>query len=311
MNTFQERIIEKQYRYNIIAGLISAGLNYASQTNTNLDNMRMNRENLKFQQEKLDYDKALQERIFEREDTAHRREINDLMMAGINPLATATGGSGANAGQIVPTEAPQNTYQQQAPEIDLSAMLQETQQFETMRNNKATEKIQADQIKNQRAKIESDETLKMIDQEQNIYIEKMKDATKRYEIALEEQNWKEINKIEKEKNQITNQHNKTMERLQARDLTNKEKMTSLSEEELRKLKLPESQMKILNQMKENEKLNAEIKQLALDGQLTEEKVKNLIIKNSTEKGHIIINDLSTAIKSITSIIPALIALGAL
>lgn len=47
----------------------------------------------------FDYQKALQSKIFEREDTAVQRRMNDLETAGINPNLAA--GSSASAGSVV------------------------------------------------------------------------------------------------------------------------------------------------------------------------------------------------------------------
>lgn len=68
---------------------------------------RMNEENLAFQREKLDYDKALQQRIFDREDTAYQRTFNDIYKSGFNPLS-AQGINPNNAGEAINTQAPQN-----------------------------------------------------------------------------------------------------------------------------------------------------------------------------------------------------------
>lgn len=84
-----------------LSGLIgSAAQNSASKS--------ISKENLRFQRENLDYQKALQQQIFNREDTAVQRRMQDLRAAGLNPyLAT---GQSADAGQVVSTSPLQNTY---------------------------------------------------------------------------------------------------------------------------------------------------------------------------------------------------------
>lgn len=64
---------------------------------------RINQMNLDFQREKFDYDKALQQQLFEREDSAYQRTVQDMRAAGISPLAM----QGTNgAGEAVATVAP-------------------------------------------------------------------------------------------------------------------------------------------------------------------------------------------------------------
>ena len=60
--------------------------------------------NYEFQRENFDYQKALQQKIFEREDTAVQRRRADLEAAGLNPNLAA--GSPAGAGSVVSTTAP-------------------------------------------------------------------------------------------------------------------------------------------------------------------------------------------------------------
>lgn len=64
-----------------------------------------NEKNFQQQSELLEYQKALQERIFEREDTAFQRHLKDVNAAGFSPLAAL--GSSSGAGQAVSMSAPQ------------------------------------------------------------------------------------------------------------------------------------------------------------------------------------------------------------
>lgn len=61
--------------------------------------------NYKAQSDNLDYQKDLQKQLFEREDTALQRRMEDAKNAGLNPYSVA-GGSGASAGSVVSTTAP-------------------------------------------------------------------------------------------------------------------------------------------------------------------------------------------------------------
>lgn len=96
----------------MIGALIGAGISAAGgligSYMQNKAQKEMNEKNLSFQKENLDYQKHLQQQIFEREDTAHQREVKDLRSAGLNPLLST--GAGAGAGSVVPTEAMQTNY---------------------------------------------------------------------------------------------------------------------------------------------------------------------------------------------------------
>lgn len=77
---------------------------------TNIVNKDIADQNLQFQRENLDYQKALQERIFDREDTSYQRTVNDMRQAGLNPLAM----NGTNgAGEAIATTPLHNDFQMQ------------------------------------------------------------------------------------------------------------------------------------------------------------------------------------------------------
>lgn len=78
---------------------------------------RIDQRNFEMQGEWLDYQKALQKNIFEREDTAVQRRVEDLRNAGMAPFMAA--GQGANAGGAVQTAAPQRGLKGKLAKLDM------------------------------------------------------------------------------------------------------------------------------------------------------------------------------------------------
>lgn len=91
-------------------GIFSSILDAVSQWKNRKSNEKIAQQNLKAQQDNLEWQKEVQKKTWEREDTAIQRQAKDYEAAGFNKLM-AVGGSGAGAGAIVPTEAPQQAQQ--------------------------------------------------------------------------------------------------------------------------------------------------------------------------------------------------------
>ena len=71
-----------------------------------IDNSRKrDRENLQMQKDEVQYQHALQQQLFAREDSTIQRTIADAQKAGVHPLAAL--GMGGGAGEVVGTSAPQ------------------------------------------------------------------------------------------------------------------------------------------------------------------------------------------------------------
>ena len=90
---------------NLIGGLTG----FTSAKMVDDTNRYIAEQNLEFQKEVQEYNKALQEKIFEREDNSVQRRALDLEKAGLSPTLAA--GSSANAGQVVALSPRHNDYQ--------------------------------------------------------------------------------------------------------------------------------------------------------------------------------------------------------
>lgn len=97
------------------------------------ENKKNNERNYDLQKDKLRYDKNLQREIFNREDNSIQRRVADLTSAGLSPVLAA--GSGAGAGSVVATTAPQKTYTPLNSQDRLSQLAMNAMQLMTMQQN--------------------------------------------------------------------------------------------------------------------------------------------------------------------------------
>lgn len=95
---------------NAGAATISGLFNSRDVDKTNQVNKEIAQMNLGFQRENLDYQKALQQQIFDREDSAYSRTVQDMRNAGLSPLSMQNTNG---AGEAIATSAPEMNYQRQ------------------------------------------------------------------------------------------------------------------------------------------------------------------------------------------------------
>lgn len=88
---------------SVFNGLFEGAESWYKDLTGQTENERINRENLAFQKEQFEYQKALQQMIFDREDTSYSRTADDMRNSGLSLLSMkGTNGTGS----VVPTQAP-------------------------------------------------------------------------------------------------------------------------------------------------------------------------------------------------------------
>lgn len=111
-NLANKEITQMTNRNNFLMNQASNQANIDIANSTNAINKQIADENLGYQRELQEYNKALQEKIFEREDTSYQRTAADMLAAGLNPLSmSALNGSGS----VVSQSALNNGFQSQMP----------------------------------------------------------------------------------------------------------------------------------------------------------------------------------------------------
>lgn len=128
-------------------------------------NEKIAAQNLAFQKEKFQYDKDLQQQLFNREDTSYQRTVADMRSAGVSPLAMQ-GVDGA--GEAIQTQAPHNDMvydymsgmSTDAEKFNnllgavgaISSLMQQTQQVRSLRlQNDFTERTLNDRVAHEQA----------------------------------------------------------------------------------------------------------------------------------------------------------------
>lgn len=124
---------------------VNAGLGLFGAFNPNMNGenaYKLATENFDLQKQNLEYQKNLQQTLFDREDNAYQRTVSDMRAAGLSPLALS---SVNGAGSAVATEAPQNSAQ---PVNKLASYMQTlqflgnmTEQVSKISNNLASSNI--------------------------------------------------------------------------------------------------------------------------------------------------------------------------
>lgn len=136
----------------------------------NLANKEIASENLQYQRDVQNYNKALQQKLFEREDSSYQRTVNDMRRAGLSPLAM----NGTNgAGEAIQIGALNNNYQAQGYTAQGSTAVAPS--FQASRDEASKFNIQGNilkdiyQIKSMREQVKAQELDNEYNQSANYY----------------------------------------------------------------------------------------------------------------------------------------------
>lgn len=102
-----------------LGSIINAGIGLGTNIYNAKQQKELNEKQLALSREQFEYNKQLQQKIFEREDNAVQRKSEDLLKAGINPMLAGNTG-GASAGAIVGSSA--MSAGNAAPQMNAEAM---------------------------------------------------------------------------------------------------------------------------------------------------------------------------------------------
>lgn len=113
--------------------------NIALADRTNAQNLAIANQNLAFQRDVQKYNENLQNEIFKREDNSYQRTINDMMNAGMSPLAM----SGLNgSGSVVGMTPMENNMNYMAPTLEKAGDMQMATQYANKYERAKFEKIE-------------------------------------------------------------------------------------------------------------------------------------------------------------------------